>query len=117
MPRIRTPIPELKLQASPNLRRALKREQNAPEIQPGDADEIEKLNVLIEKTLVECAKGAVLGRKSKGNPAFRSLQILIACREMLRGRSAHRDPDGDPADAEGGNQGCQPARFATYTRE
>jgi hypothetical protein len=82
----RTDVKVLELQgANGNLRRALKRESaeaEAPAISPDVKSEIEELNALIAQALKCCRRGATY--KKKSNPAFRQLESLIRCREMLR---------------------------------
>jgi hypothetical protein len=80
----RTPIDELQLQGSPNLRRAFARqdaEMNAPPLSPETKSEIEEIDALIAQALKCCKRGATFRKKS--NPAFRQLESLIRSREVL----------------------------------
>ncbi|MFZ0820032.1 MAG: hypothetical protein WAM91_08170 [Candidatus Acidiferrales bacterium] len=78
----RAPISELMLTASPNLRRALKREQKkgAP-LTPAERDEIAQLNELIGLSLRACKRGNTRG--GKRNPAVANLMTFVKLRKML----------------------------------
>lgn len=80
----RTPIEELRLTGSPNLRRALKREAadaNTPVLPEEQQSEIAQLDALIQKALHACKRGQVF--KGKRNPAFANLKTLVQLRKLL----------------------------------
>jgi hypothetical protein len=87
----RTPISELLLTGSPNLRRALDREKaeaDAPALTLEAKSEVEKLDALIAQALKCCKRGATFRKKT--NPAFAQLSSLMKCRDLLlRGK---KDP-------------------------
>jgi hypothetical protein len=80
----RTPIEELKLIGSPNLKRALKREAadaNKLPLSETQKSEIAQLDALIQKALHACERGQVF--RGKRNPAFGNLKILMQLRKLL----------------------------------
>jgi len=82
--RERTPLDELKLQGSPNLRRAEKREAQeatAADPTPDTRTELAQLDELIAKTLSACRRGQTVA--GKPNPAFDHLHKLIRARDLL----------------------------------
>jgi|SRR5580704_6914935 hypothetical protein len=90
----RTPIEELQLTGSPNLHRALKRQQadeNTPPLTPEQESEIAKVDALIGLAMRACRRGqTVRGRR---NPAFANLESLVKVRKTLESRKI------DPATA------------------
>jgi hypothetical protein len=90
----RTPMGDLQLAGSPNLRRALKREQtdkNVLPLTPEQENEIENIDALIALAMRACRRGqTVRGRR---NPAFQNLEALVKVRKALESRKI------DPATA------------------
>jgi hypothetical protein len=90
----RTPIAELHLAGSPNLSRALKREEsekNASPLTPEQESEITKVDALICKAMAACKRGQIF--RGKRNPAFHNLEALVKVRKALESRKI------DPATA------------------
>jgi len=79
----RTPIEDLKLAGSPNLKRALKRaeiEANLP-APKNAAEEVAQIDSLIQQCIGACRRGqTVAGRK---NPAFQNLAALVKTRKLI----------------------------------
>jgi hypothetical protein len=90
----RTPIRDLQLAGSPNLPRALKREQtekNALPLTAEQENENENIDALIALAMRACRRGqTVRGRR---NPAFANLESLVKVRKTLESRKI------DPATA------------------
>lgn len=83
----RTPIADLHLAGSPNISRALKREEsekNAPPLTPEQESEIEKVDALISKAMAACKRGQIF--RGKRNPAFQNLEALVKVRKTLESR-------------------------------
>jgi len=83
----RTPIEDLHLAGSPNLRRALKREQadkNAPPLTAEQESEIARVDELIATAMRACKRGQIF--KGKRNPAFQNLEALVKIRKLLETR-------------------------------
>jgi len=81
--RERTPLEDLKLQGSPNLRRSLKRDEaeaNAP-LAPEAQTEIAQLDELIARAMSACRRGMTF--RGKPNCAFDHLTKLIKARDLL----------------------------------
>jgi hypothetical protein len=94
----RTPIEDLQLTGSPNLGRALKRQQaddNAPSLTPEQESEITKLDVLIAKAMNACKRGQTI--RGRRNSAFQNLESLIKARKLLEGRKVNTDTTGKRA--------------------
>jgi len=92
----RTPISELSLSGSPNLRRALAREKADAEKPPLSAKqktEIEKLDELIAQCMKCCKRGMTI--KGKRNPAFANLDALTKVRQRIL---LNRDPQNEPSE-------------------
>jgi hypothetical protein len=90
----RTPIEELQLTGSPNLHRALKRQQadeNTPPLTPEQESEITKLDGLIALAMRACKRGQTI--RGRRNPAFQNLESLMKVRKTLENRKI------DPATA------------------
>jgi len=79
----RTPINELQLAGSPNLRRALAREKADATVTltPDQRSEIDKLSELIAQTMRACRKGSTV--RGRPNAAFQQLHALVRTRELL----------------------------------
>lgn len=80
----RTPIETLKLVASPNLRRALRREERdaqKPPLTEEAKSEIAKLDELIQQAMRACKRGMTTGGRK--NPAFANLSLLVKARKIL----------------------------------
>jgi hypothetical protein len=87
----RTPISDLKLTASPNLTRALKREKadaEKPPLSEAQKSELAQVDELIQQAFKACRRGQTIKRKA--NPAFRHLQVLFGLRDRILAR---RDPE------------------------
>ena len=88
MSNARTPLDDLQLQGSPNLRRALQREEaeeNAPPLTAAQQSELDELTQLISLAIKACRRGSTV--KGRRNPAFANLASLIKSRDVLtRGR-------------------------------
>jgi hypothetical protein len=90
----RTPIGDLQLAGSANLRRALKREEaekSAPMLTPEQESEIARVDELISLAMRACRRGQTV--KGRRNPAFQNLESLMKVRKTLEGRKI------DPATA------------------
>jgi hypothetical protein len=88
----RTPIEELQLTGSPNLHRALKRQQadeNTPPLTPEQESEITKLDGLIALAMRACKRGQTI--RGRRNPAFQNLEALIKVRKLLEGRKGNTE--------------------------
>jgi hypothetical protein len=81
----RTPIADLELSGSPNLKRAKKYRERDQEKRRSPETKLllKDIDALINITLVECAKGSTVGAKEKANPAFKQLEQLVKTRKML----------------------------------
>ena len=79
----RTPITELRLQASPNLGRALKREQADAEktLTPEAQSEVARIDHLIQKAMDACERGQTV--HGKRNPAFAHIALLVKTRKAI----------------------------------
>jgi hypothetical protein len=90
----RTPIEDLQLAGSPNLSRALKREEaekNAPPLTQEQQSEIARVDELITLAMRACKRGQIF--RGKRNPAFQNLEALVKVRQALESRKI------DPATA------------------
>jgi len=90
----RTPIADLHLVGSPNLSRALKREEtekNAPPLTQEQQSEISRIDELITIAMRACKRGQIF--RGKRNPAFQNLEALVKVRKALESRKI------DPATA------------------
>jgi hypothetical protein len=94
----RTTIEDLQLAGSPNLRRALKRQQadeNAPPVTPEQEGEIAKIDALIAKAMNACRRGQTI--RGRRNPAFQNLESLIKVRKLVEGRKVNTETTGQGA--------------------
>jgi hypothetical protein len=90
----RTQIADLQLAGSPNLRRALKREEeekNAPQLTQEQASEIACVDELISLAMRACRRGQTI--RGRRNSAFQNLESLVKVRKALESRKI------DPATA------------------
>ena len=99
----RTPLDELRLQNSPNLRRALEREraegQEAAPLTEEQKTEVSKLDALISQAMHACRKGQTV--KGKRNPAFANLALLVKTRkELISGGGKRKDKGKDKSPME-----------------
>ena len=86
----RTPISELKLQGSPNLGRALKREKDARPLTADEQNEVRQLDELIQQAMKACRRGCTV--RGKPNPAFNQLAQLVKTRaKLLAGKKVTDD--------------------------
>jgi len=79
----RKSLSELQLSGSPNLSRVTRyaAKDAAKTLTDGQRAEVQKLDALIEETLLACTKGQT--RRGRRNPAFTNLQTLIKSRKMI----------------------------------
>jgi len=90
----RSSVEDLQLAGSPNLRRALKREEvekNTPPLTPEQESEIARVDELIALAMRACKRGQIF--RGKRNPAFQNLEALVKVRKALESRKI------DPATA------------------
>jgi hypothetical protein len=94
----RTPIEELQLAGSSNLRRALKRQkadESTVPLTPEQESEITKLDGLIALAMRACKRGQTI--RGRRNPAFQNLESLIKVRKLLEGRKVKAETTGQRA--------------------
>ena len=79
----RTPIEELRFYNSPNLGRALKREEAEANrvLTAEEKDEVAQLDELIQLAMKACRKGSTV--RGKRNPAFANLSSLVKTRQQI----------------------------------
>ena len=94
----RTPMGDLQLAGSPNLRRALKRQhedENAPPLTQEQEGEISKVDALIALAMRACKRGQTI--RGRRNPAFQNLESLLKVRKLLEGRKMNTETTGQRA--------------------
>jgi hypothetical protein len=94
----RAPLENLQLAGSPNLGRALKRQQedeNAPPLAPEQLSEIARVDELISLAMRACRRGQTI--RGRRNPAFQNLIDLVKTRKLLEGRKVNNETTGQHA--------------------
>lgn len=76
-----TPVKDLAFVQSPNLKRAMKREEQRKELTEKDKQEIAQLDELIQLAMKACRKGSTV--RGRRNPAFQNLQTLVKARKQI----------------------------------
>jgi hypothetical protein len=80
----RTPITQLELVGSPNLKRAreyAEKDAAKPPLTDTQRAEVEQLDILIQECFKACARGQT--RRGKRNPSFANLQALVKTRKTI----------------------------------
>lgn len=97
----RTPISELRLQGSPNMRRALDREKadaERPPLTAAQQAELARIDELIDLAMKACKRGQTL--RGRRNPSFANLELLTRVRAHLLAQRDKPDTQKDLVSAE-----------------